>query len=175
MKLQKTKIQGVYIIKNDPFFDKRGSFTRLYCKRIIKKKINFEIKQSNLSINKNKHTLRGFHYQIGKSSENKIIKCLKGKIFDIILDLRKKSKTYKQFISITLDDKKNTSLILPRGCANAFLTLENKTMVLYYTDNYYNKASERGIRYNDPSFNFNWPLKPKIVSIKDKSYKNFKI
>lgn len=175
MKLQKTKIQGVYIIKNDPFFDERGSFTRLYCKKIIKKKIKFEIKQSNLSINKNKYTLRGFHYQIGKSSENKIIKCLKGKIFDIVVDLRKRSKTYKKFISITLDDKKNTSLILPRGCANAFLTLENKTMVLYYTDNYYNKAHERGIRYNDSSFKFNWPLKPKIVSVKDKSYKDFKI
>ena len=175
MKLQKTKIQGVYIIYNRPFLDERGSFTRLYCKKLIKKKLNFEVKQSNLSINKKKHTLRGFHYQIGKSSENKIIKCLRGKIFDIVVDLRKKSKTYKKFISITLDDKKNTSLILPKGCANAFLTLEDKTMVLYFTDNYYNKALEKGIRYNDPSFNFDWPLKPKIVSIKDKNYKDFKI
>ena len=174
MKFEKTKIKGVYIINNNPFSDARGSFTRLFCKKEIKKKIKFEIKQSNLSINKKKYTLRGFHYQIGKSSENKIIKCLKGKIFDIIVDLRKNSKTYKQFISITLDDKNNKSIILPRGCANAFLTLVDETLVLYYTDRYYNKKFERGIRYNDPSFKFKWPMKPKIISLKDKNYMNYK-
>lgn len=175
MKFKKTKIKGVYIIKNNPFSDARGSFTRLFCKEEIKKKIKFEIKQSNLSINKKKYTLRGFHYQIGKSSENKIIKCLKGKIFDIIVDLRKDSKTYKQFISVTLDDKNNKSIILPKGCANAFLTLVDETLVLYYTDRYYKKKLERGIRYNDPSFKFKWPMKPKIISLKDKNYMNYKI
>ena len=173
MKLLKTKIEGVYIIRNDPFYDERGSFTRTFCQKKIKKK--FEIKQSNLSVNKKKHTLRGFHYQIGKFSEQKLIKCIKGKIFDIVVDLRKKSKTYKKFISITLDDKNNNSLIIPKGCANAFLTLADDTIVLYYTDNYYNKKFEVGIRYNDPAFNFKWPMKPKIISIRDQNYKDFNI
>jgi dTDP-4-dehydrorhamnose 3,5-epimerase len=118
--------------------------------------------------------LRGFHYQIGKYSEIKIIKCLKGKIYDIIVDLRKKSPTYKKFICVRLDDKNDKSILFPKGCANAFLTLESNTLVIYYTNNYYNKSSERGLRYNDSNFNFNWPKKPKIISKKDLSYKNFK-
>tara|TARA_B110000971_G_C19729684_1_gene372465 strand:+ start:102 stop:629 length:528 start_codon:yes stop_codon:yes gene_type:complete len=175
LKLQKTNIKGVYVVHNTPFSDERGSFTRLFCRKEFKEKIKFEVKQSNLSINQKKYTLRGFHYQTGKSSENKILKCIKGKIFDIIVDLRKKSKTYKKYISITLDDKNNNSIILPKGCANAFLTLSNDTIVLYYTDNYYNKNFEKGIRFNDPSFKFKWPVKPKIISKKDQNYKNFKI
>ena len=173
MKLLKTKINGVYIIKNKPFFDERGSFTRLFCKKIIGEKNLFNLKQSNLSINKKKNTLRGFHYQNGSSSENKIIKCIKGKVFDTVVDLRKNSKTYKKFISINLTDKNNKSILLPKGCANAFLTLTDDTIVLYYTDNYYNRKLEKGIRFNDPSFKFKWPIKPKIISKKDKSYKNF--
>lgn len=174
MKLIKTKIQGVFIINHDPFKDKRGSFTRLYCKDIVNKKIEFDIKQSNLSINKKKYTLRGFHYQIGKYAENKIIRCLKGKIYDIIVDLRKNSNTYGKYISIKLDHQINRSILLPKGCANAFLTLVDNTEVLYYSSNFFNKNYERGIRYNDLFFNFKWPVKPGIISKKDKSYINYK-
>tara|TARA_B100000989_G_scaffold177384_1_gene133195 strand:- start:158 stop:685 length:528 start_codon:yes stop_codon:yes gene_type:complete len=174
LKLIKTKINGVYIVNNKPFRDKRGAFTRLFCEKEISKKISFKVKQSNLSFNKTKYTLRGFHYQVGKYSEIKIIKCLKGKIYDIVVDLRKKSLTYKKFICIKLDDKNDKSILLPKGCANAFLTLKDNTLIIYYTNNYYKKNSERGIKYNDSSFNFNWPKKPKIISKKDLSYKNFK-
>lgn len=174
MRLIKTKIKGVFIIHHDPFKDKRGSFTRLYCKRIVNKKIEFDIKQSNFSINKKKYTLRGFHYQVGKYAENKIVICLRGKIYDIIVDLRKNSSTYKKYISVQLDNKKNNSILLPKGCANAFLTLVNNTEVLYYSSNFFNKRYERGVKYNDPLFHFKWPTKPKIISKKDKSYTNYK-
>ena len=173
MKIIKTKIKDLFIIENKPFNDSRGSFTRLFCKKIIGKKIKFTLKQSNISINKKKFTMRGFHYQVGNSSENKIIKCIKGKIFDTIVDLRKKSKTYKKYINIILDEEHDKAVLIPKGCANAFLTLKNDTIVLYYTDNYYNKKYERGIRYNDPSFNFKWPAKPKKISKKDINYKNY--
>ncbi len=174
MKLIKTKIKGVFIIKHNSFKDKRGSFTRLFCEEIIKKKINFKIKQSNLSKNKKKYTLRGFHYQIGKYAENKLIRCLKGKIFDIVVDLRKNSKTYGKYLVFNLSGSSNKSILLPKGCANAFLTIVDNTEVLYYTSNFYNKGYEKGIRFNDPFFNFKWPNKPKVISTKDKNYINYK-
>lgn len=174
MKLISTKIRGVFVIEHKSFKDNRGSFTRLYCENVLRKQIKFYMKQSNLSKNKKKFTLRGFHYQIGKYSENKIIRCLKGKIYDIVVDLRKSSKTYGKYISIKLNDKSNRSILLPKGCANAFLTLVDNTEILYYTSNFYNKNFERGIRYNDPFFNFKWPVKPDVISKKDKNYNNYK-
>ena len=174
MRLIKTKIKGVFVIQHNSFKDKRGSFTRLFCEDILKKKVKFNIKQSNISKNRKKYTLRGFHYQIGKYSENKIIRCLKGGIFDIIVDLRKNSKTYSKYVSIRLNHKSNTSIIIPKGCANAFLTLVDNTEVLYYTSNFYNKNFEKGIRYNDPFFKFKWPIEPNVISKKDKKYNNYK-
>ena len=174
MRLIKTKIKGVFVIKHNSFKDKRGSFTRLFCEDILKKKVKFNIKQSNISKNRKKYTLRGFHYQIGKYSENKIIRCLKGGIFDIIVDLRKNSKTYAKYVSIKLNHKSNTSIIIPKGCANAFLTLVDNTEVLYYTSNFYNKNFEKGIRYNDPFFKFKWPIEPNVISKKDKKSNNYK-
>ena len=106
---------------------KEGLLQDCFVKK-ISKRVSFKVKQSNLSFNKSKYTLRGFHYQIGKYSEIKIIKCLKGKIYDIIVDLRKKF-TYKNLF-IKLDDKNNKSILLPEGCANAFLTLEDNTAII---------------------------------------------
>jgi len=174
LNLIKTKISGVYIIKNSPFNDRRGTFVRVFCEKEIKKKTNFRLKQSNLSYNKSMYTLRGFHYQAGKFGEKKILKCISGKIYDIVVDLRKNSPTYKKYISVILDSKNNKSLLLPRGCANAFLTMADDSIILYYTNNYYNKRFEKGLRFNDPIFKFKWPKIPKIISKKDMSYKNFK-
>ena len=175
MKLVKTKLSDVYIINHSPFVDNRGYFSRLFCENEISKKIKFKIKQSNLSFNKSIYTLRGFHYQIGKYSENKIVNCINGAIYDIIVDLRKKSPTYKKFISIIINAKEKRSILIPKGCANAFLTLKKNTTVLYYTSNYYNRNFERGIKYNDINFNFKWPKKPKIISKKDLNYKNYEL
>ena len=174
MNLIKTKISGVYIIKNHPFKDNRGEFCRVFCEKEIGKKTKFKLKQSNLSYNKSKYTLRGFHYQTGKFSEKKILKCINGKIYDIVVDLRKNSLTYKKYMSIVLNSKNNKSLLLPKGCANAFLTMTDDSIVVYYTSNFYNKKFEKGIRFNDPNFKFKWPKIPKIISKKDMSYKNYK-
>lgn len=174
MNLIKTKISGVYIIKNNPFKDHRGAFSRLFCEKEIGKKTKFKLKQSNLSYNKYKYTLRGFHYQTGKFAEKKIIKCVNGKIYDIVVDLRKNSLTYKKYISVILDSKNNKSLLLPKGCANAFLTMSDDTIVVYYTNNFYNKKFEKGLRFNDSAFKFKWPKIPKVISKKDMNYKEFK-
>ena len=174
MNLIKTKISGVYILKNSPFKDHRGVFSRLFCEKEIGKKTQFKLKQSNLSYNKYKYTLRGFHYQTGKFAEKKILKCVNGKIYDIVVDLRKNSLTYKKYMSVILDSKNNKSLLLPKGCANAFLTMSDDTIVIYYTNNFYNKKFEKGLRFNDSAFKFKWPKIPKVISKKDMNYKEFK-
>ena len=106
--------------------------------------------------------------------KKKILKCVNGKIYDIVVDLRKNSLTYKKYISVILDSKNNKSLLLPKGCANTFLTMSDDTIVVYYTNNFYNKKFEKGLRFNDSAFKFKWPKIPKVISKKDMNYKEFK-
>ena len=168
------KIQGVFLIKPEPHKDSRGIFRRHFCKdEFIRNGLIPNIEQCNVSENTQKGTLRGFHYQIGSSAEAKTLSCFKGKIFDVILDLRPKSKTFKKWISIELNSKNNFSVHIPKGCDNAFLTLKNNTIVHYYCSNKYNPDKEKGIRYNDPTFKFRWPINIKHISPKDKAHLNF--
>lgn len=174
MNFLKQKIKGVYLIKPNLFKDDRGVFRRHFCKEeFSKNKINNSVKQANLSENFAKGTLRGFHYQIGKYAENKTMSCIKGSIYDIVCDIRPKSKTFGQWIGFEINDQNKYTIHIPKGCANAFLTLENNTIVHYYCSQSYEPKKERCIRYNDPLFNFVWPIKPKIISLKDKAHKNF--
>ena len=174
MKFLKTKIQGVYIIKPTPFKDKRGEFRRHFCKiEFLQNGINGKVMQCNISENKHKGTLRGFHYQKYPYSEAKTISCLKGEIYDVVIDLRKKSKTYKKWISIRLTEKNNFSLHVPKGCANAFLTLKKNSIIHYYISKRYFPKKERGIKFNDSSFNVKWPFKPIFISKKDNNFPNF--
>jgi dTDP-4-dehydrorhamnose 3,5-epimerase len=174
MKFFPQKIKGVFLIKPSPFKDKRGIFRRHYCFRSIKKiGLKSKILQSNLSFNKLKYTLRGFHYQLSPKSEDKILSCLNGSIYDIVVDLRKKSKTYMQWVSFRLDDKNMFSIVIPRGCANAFMTLKDKTLIHYYCTNNYDIQYERGVRFNDPNFKFKWPHSPINISIKDKNWADY--
>tara|TARA_B100000787_G_scaffold166257_1_gene151201 strand:- start:3025 stop:3549 length:525 start_codon:yes stop_codon:yes gene_type:complete len=172
MIFKKNKIKGVFLIKHDLVKDVRGVFKRSFCKRVLKK-YNFDVKQGNISENIKKLTLRGFHYQKLPSKESKIITCISGKIYNIVLDLRKQSKTYKKWTKIILDDKNRDSLLIPYGCANAYLTLEKNTIIHYYMSDFYNPKSYKGIRYNDPNFKFIWPYKPKIISDRDNNFKDF--
>ena len=170
MLFQKQKIKGLMIIKSEPFIDKRGLFRRIYCQKELKKnKINFNIKQINVSENKNIHTLRGFHYQKSPYGEDKIITCMKGRIHNIVIDMRKKSKTFMQWQSFNLNEMNRLALLVPKGCANAYLTLKKKTWVLYFHSQFFKPGFERSIKYNDPEFGFDWPNKVKVISKKDNS------
>ncbi len=174
MKFIKQKIKGVYLIKPEPFKDSRGVFRRHFCKKeFSKNKIDSKVEQSNVSENPFKGTLRGFHYQLYPCSEGKTLSCFKGKIYDIVVDLRAKSKTFKKWISFELTEKNRFSIHIPKGCANAFLTLEHNTIIHYYCSQKYNPKYEKGIRYDDPFFNFKWPIKPRVISKKDTSHKLF--
>ena len=144
---------------------------------MIKKNLDiiFELDNINISYNRKKYTLRGFHYQKKPYGEDKIITCLSGKILNVSIDIRKKSKTYLQVFKKILSDKNHQSLYIPIGFANAYLTLKPKTKILYYMSQYYKNKNALGIRYNDPAFNIRWPFKVKAISDRDISFRDFKI
>lgn len=171
----KQKIKGLMLIKPEPFVDNRGFFRRIYCyKELNLKKIKFSIKQANISENKNIQTLRGFHYQKFPYGEDKIISCIQGEIHNIVIDMRKNSKTFMKWQSFRLSETNRFGLLVPKGCANAYLTLKKKTWVLYFHSQIYKPGFEESIKYNDPKFKFDWPKKIKILSQKDNSIKLIK-
>ena len=171
----KQKIKGLMLIKPQPFLDKIGIFRRIYCyKEFNLKKIKFSIKQVNISENKNIQTLRGFHYQKFPYGEDKIISCIQGEIHNIVIDMRKNSKTFMKWQSFLLSEKNRFGLLVPKGCANAYLTLKKKTWVLYFHSQTYKPGFEKSIKYNDPKFKFDWPKKIKVLSQKDNSIKLIK-
>ena len=165
MQVIKTKIKDCSIIKIKKNFDNRGSFERLFCN----KKINFKLKQINLSSNYSKGTLRGFHYQRLPSLENKIICCVHGSIYNVIIDMRSKSKTFKKMFTFKLTQKDNVLIKIPAGCANCYLTLSDKTKILYFMEDYYKKTKNFGFHYKSIVKNIKWPISIKVISKSDNS------
>lgn len=176
MNFKKLEIDHSYLINFNVHEDNRGLFFRNYCiKQFRKKKIVFNCLQANLSLNKRKFTLRGFHYQKVPFSEPKFFFPVNGKFYNISIDLRKKSKTFLKKQVLTLDSKKRQGIYLPPGCANAFITLEQNTIVQYFMGNYYSSKHYKGFRYDDTFFNIKWPYKPKVISEKDLKYNPFNL
>jgi dTDP-4-dehydrorhamnose 3,5-epimerase len=174
MKIIDTQIFNLFKLIPICKTDERGLFRRHFCKKILSEKgIDFDVKQGNISENRIKHTLRGFHYQDPKGNENKLISCISGAVYNVVIDLRQHSNTYLQKDIFILDDENRESLYVPAGCANAFLTLKNETIIHYYMNEYYGTES-LGFKYNDPFFNIEWPFSPKIISKKDLEYLDFK-
>ena len=174
MKIKQQKLEGVYLIKNEPFEDIRGRFSRHFCKKELNEiGINFEIKQTNISENRKSKTLRGFHFQIPPHDEKKILSCMKGSIHNIVLDLRKKSKTYLKWQSFQINESNRLTLYVPEGCANAYMTLTDNTLIFYCHSGFYKSTHGQAIRYNDPLFKFDWPFDPEVISEKDQNIKNF--
>ena len=135
MKIYKNKIKGSFTIYPDVIKDARGYFTRIFCSKEIKKK--FKIVQSNSSFSKKKGTMRGLHYQTKPFEEAKLVHCVSGSIYDVIIDLRKKSPTYLKWESFEISSKNKNLLFIPKGCAHGFLTTANNTCVIYHIDNFY--------------------------------------
>ena len=174
MKFYEQKISGIFLIEPEPFKDERGIFRRHFCDDEFKSNgIVSNVKQSNISENKFAYTLRGFHYQIQPYGEGKTLCCLKGEIYDIIVDLRENSTTYMKWIGFNLNDMNKLSVHIPPGCANAFLTMESNCLIHYYCSMSYNPNAERGIRYNDPAFDFKWPHEIEVISDKDNGHPDF--
>lgn len=167
-----TKIIDLVIIKPNISKDLRGTFSRTFCINEFKNKIKFKkIKQINYSTSTKKGTLRGMHYQINPFKEGKIVRCMNGEIFDVIVDLRKNSKSFLQKEYFRLNNKNNYQLYIPRGCAHGFQTLSKDVEILYLHDELFDKKSSSGINYSDPMLDIKWPLPISNISLKDKKNK----
>jgi dTDP-4-dehydrorhamnose 3,5-epimerase len=176
MLFSKTDIPGATLVDLEKYEDERGFFARGWCAReFAEHGLATKVVQMNISYNRPKHTLRGFHYQLDPHGEDKMIRCIRGSMLDVLLDLRPESPTYKQHITVELSAANQRMLVVPKGCANAFLTLEDDTEATYLVSEFYEPSAERGIRWNDPAFSFEWPVeKPAAISDKDNSWPDYR-
>lgn len=173
MLFNETSIKNMYVIDLDKKSDERGYFARTFCKNEFEDHgIIFSPIQSNMSFSKLKGTLRGLHYQI-QTEEAKLVRCPQGKIFDVVIDLRSDSESYLKVSCNEISSSSSQLIYIPAGCAHGFLTLENNTEVNYLVNALFNPPLERGIRYNDPAFNIQWPTEITVISEKDKLFSNY--
>lgn len=169
-----TKLAGAYIIEPTIIGDDRGFFARAWCQREFEAKgLVSSLVQSNLSFNKFKGTVRGMHRQIAPAMEVKLVRCTKGAIYDVIVDLRPESPTYKQWIGVELTADNHRMLYVPEGFAHGYQTLEDDCEVFYQVSQFYSPQHERGARYNDPAFGIEWPAEVTSVSIKDQKWPDY--
>ncbi len=172
MKFSKTKLNGLFVIKLEPFQDERGKFFRVYCENELNDiGHNKKIVQINQSLTKKKGTIRGMHFQYPPKAEIKMVRCLKGSVFDVAIDLRIISPTFLKWHGEILTEDNMMVLYIPEGFAHGFQTLENDSELLYLHTELYNSHYEGGITYNDPKINIKWPLELTDISERDKSFK----
>jgi len=175
MIFHKTKLSGLYVLDPEVKKDERGDFARIFCKEeFAKAGIEFAIVQANQSLTKNRGTIRGLHFQKEPRSENKIVQCLKGKVFDVSIDLRKNSKTYGQWVAQELSEKNRKMFFIPKGFAHGFQTLVENCKVQYLMSEFYDSKLSSGARFNDKFLNITWPIKNPILSEKDKNWPSIK-
>lgn len=174
MKFTPLALPGVWLVEPEIHVDERGVFRRHYCAReYIEHGLETTVAQGNLSENPQQFTLRGFHYQQTPHGEAKTLSCITGAIYDIVVDVRRNSPNFMRWIHIELSAAGRQSLFVPRGFANAWLTLQPDTVVHYYVSEYFAPEADRGFRYNDPAFGFEWPAAPAVISDKDRSFADF--
>jgi dTDP-4-dehydrorhamnose 3,5-epimerase len=163
-----TKLTGVFIIDIEPVPDDRGFFARTFCRKEFEQRgLVYEFVQCSVSHNKNKGTLRGMHYQSAPHAETKIISCIKGAIYDVALDLRHESDTYRQWVAVELTGENYRSLYIPAGCAHGFLTLQDRSEIYYQISEFYYPELSKGVKWDDPSFGIEWPSEVTNISEKD--------
>jgi dTDP-4-dehydrorhamnose 3,5-epimerase len=174
MIFKETKLKGAYIIELERLEDERGFFARSFCQKEFEEhRLNPRVVQCNVSFNKKKGTLRGMHHQIAPYEEAKLVSCIRGTIYDVILDLRPNSSTYSQWFAVELSTEDYKMLYIPEGFAHGFQTLEDNTVVFYQMSEFYHAECARGVRWDDPAFGIRWPLFDIVMSEKDLSYPDF--
>jgi len=169
-----TNLKGAYIIELSLRKDDRGFFARTFCANEFKEKgLKYNMVQSNLSKSIHKNTIRGMHFQIDEAKEAKLIRCIRGSITDIIIDIRPESSTYCQHIKVELTEDNYKMIYVPEGFAHGYVTNEDNSEIFYQVSNFYMPGSERGIRWNDKLFNIDWNVSNPIISEKDNSHPDF--
>lgn len=174
MKFTPLKIDGAYVIDLEPRGDDRGFFARVFChKEFAEHGLATQFIEINTSFTKHKHTLRGMHYQLGQSSEVKVVKCISGRLLDVIVDVRPNSPTFKQWTSAELSAENRSMMYIPAGCAHGFMALTDDVEMTYFVTKSYDPVRERNLRWNDPEFGIEWPHQPVMISDKDAAARDF--
>jgi dTDP-4-dehydrorhamnose 3,5-epimerase len=174
MVITETKLKGAFVIDPELFEDVRGFFARTWSNREFEAfGLNPSFVESNVSFNKKKATLRGMHYQLPPYGQTKLVRCTRGSIYDVVIDLRPDSSTFKQWFALELSADNHRMLYVPGEFAHGFQTLEDNTEVLYLTSSYYAPEHAGGVRWNDPAFNISWPTDPLVIIPRDRDYQDF--
>lgn len=170
-----TKLNGAFTIQPEKREDARGFFARAWCQNEFEAHgLASRMVQANVSFNRKKGTLRGMHYQIPPFQEVKLVRCTRGSIYDVIIDLRPQSDTYKEWLGVRLRAESHGMLYVPEGFAHGFQTLEEGTEVFYQVSQFYTPTHERGVRWNDPAFGIAWPeAGSRVISAKDESWPDY--
>ncbi|MEX2402859.1 MAG: dTDP-4-dehydrorhamnose 3,5-epimerase [Balneolales bacterium] len=175
MRFKETEVEGAYEITLEKRSDERGFFARGFCEEEFKKQgISFRMVQANIGYNKYQNTLRGLHYQMGPHAEKKLVKCVKGGIYDVVVDLRTGSPSYRHWAGRELTEDNHAMLFIPEGCAHGYQTLTDDSEVSYMVSAFYEPEAERGILWDDPVFNIKWKKAGNmILSEKDKNWPGY--
>ncbi len=175
MKFTETPLKGAFVMDLEKRGDDRGFFARFFCEREYQQHgLDHKIVQENTSFSKYRGTLRGMHYQLAPKGEDKIVRCLRGALLDVIIDLRPDSPTFKKHFKIELTAENRSMLYVPKGFAHGFITLTEDTEAFYLVTEFYAPECERGVRWNDPQFGISWPMEPVVISDKDRAHPDFK-
>lgn len=166
-----TTLKGAFIVEPEKLEDARGFFARTWCREEFEAHgLNPKLVQCNTSFNKKKGTLRGMHYQAVPHEEAKLVRCTRGTVYDVILDLRPVSPTFGKWVAVKLTAENHRMLYVPEGFAHGFQTLEDDTEVFYQMSEFYYPEAARGVRWDDPAFGIEWPAKPSTISGRDAGY-----
>jgi len=169
-----TKIAGAVLIEPERFEDERGFFARTWCRREFERHgLNPELVQCSISFNARKGTLRGMHFQVAPHEEAKLVRCTRGAVYDVIVDLRPASPTFKQWAAVELTAQNHKMLYIPEGVAHGFQTLADDTEIFYQMSAFYHPESARAFRFDDPAFDIKWPLPVAAMSEKDRRYDDY--
>jgi dTDP-4-dehydrorhamnose 3,5-epimerase len=169
-----TKLPGAFLIEPECLRDERGFFARTWCQReLAAHGLEPRLAQCSVSLNLRRGTLRGMHFQAQPCPEVKLVRCTQGALYDVILDLRPDSVTFKHWVALELDARNHRSLYIPAGCAHGFQTLQDETEILYQISEFYVPELSRGARWNDPAFRIEWPLADPILSARDRAFPDF--
>jgi len=171
---RETGIPGAFAIELERHVDERGSFARIWCARELEQRgLSSRLAQCSLSTNARRGTLRGMHYAVPPAAETKVVRCVRGAIYDVLLDLRASSPNYLRWFAETLTADNGLALYVPEGVAHGFQTLEAESHVLYQISEFYDPAYARGVRWDDPAFGIEWPDAERVLSERDRTYPAF--
>jgi dTDP-4-dehydrorhamnose 3,5-epimerase len=169
-----TELPGAYLIDLEKRGDERGFFARVFCeKEFAEHGLVTHFLQVNNSLSADRGTLRGMHYQLPPHAETKLVRCIRGALWDVILDLRPNSPTFGRSIGVELSAENRRMIYVPKGFAHGFVTLQDDTEAFYFADAFYAPDGERGVRWDDPRFQIAWPIPPVVISDKDRAHRDF--